>query len=200
MLPPAVASSTSVAASAAEVGGVLQGGIGPSRAAPRLMTESTARRMTQRFVDRNSQVQTPTLIVDTSVEAAEVMPVLRRQLASQYAQIDAAIVQIWEGTVLTVNKSEGCMRAVLHAKRGEIEDHAGDIYFDWVMDQDRDLVAPGAVFYLTIYKSRLRGGTIVNSQELRFRRLPAWSRQQVAKVSELAANIAQKMRARPLAE
>lgn len=129
------------------------------------------------------------------------MSVLLPRLAkTMQPQIEAAVPQIWEGTVLAVNEAGGSLRASLRAKRGEIEDHVGEIAFEWVMDQDRDLVAPGAVFYLTIYKSRLRGGTVLNSQELRFRRLPAWTKQQVAKVQELAESIAKKMKARPLAE
>ena len=200
MVAPAIASTTSVAASASEVGRSLQGGVGPARGEVRPRTEKAARRMTQRFVDQNNRFESPTLVIDATIEPTEITPVLAKHLASQQSQVDATVVQIWEGTVLSVDEGKGCMHAVLHAKRGQVEDHEGEIYFDWVMDQDRDLVAIGAVFYLTIYKSRLRGGTIVNSQELRFRRLPAWSRQQVAKVGELAAQIAHKMKARPLAE
>ena len=65
--------------------------------------------------------------------------------------------------------------------------------------RDRDLVEPGAVFYLTLFK-RTKHGSIENTQELRFRRLPAWTRQQVARVHEDAARLLAKMKARPLAE
>lgn len=89
---------------------------------------------------------------------------------------DGTVIQIWEGTVLEVDEAEQRMKALLQAKRGGVADHVGDIDFEWVSDQDRDLVRPGAVFYLTLYKRRKRGGTIVNAEELRFRRLPSWTR------------------------
>ena len=86
------------------------------------------------------------------------------------------------------------MMAKLHAKIGTIADHSGEIDLEWVADQDADLVCPGAVFYLTLYKRRRKGGTIENSQELRFRRRPSWSRQQVASIDAIAERLLSKLR------
>lgn len=145
---------------------------------------------------------------DTSLDAgvgADVdylVPILPRQLraANLIAREDAVVLQIWEGTVLEVDSANRTFCASLHAKSGQFEDHVGDIHFEWVMDQDFDLVVLGGVFYLTLYRGRRPGGTIVNSQELRFRRLPAWTAGQVAQADALADAILLKVRARPTAE
>lgn len=126
-----------------------------------------------------------------------VLPKLIRE-PRESSHEDAVVVQLWEGTVITV--SEESFRASLHPKMGQFDDHAGNISFEWVMEQDLDLVKPGAVFYLTLYKGRRIGGTIINAQELRFRRLPAWTAEQVEKVNVLAAEILAKTKARPIAE
>jgi hypothetical protein len=95
---------------------------------------------------------------------------------------DAAVIQIWEGTVIDVNYSEGVMQVVLDAKIGQIPRHTGEIDLEWVSDQDRDLISPGAVFYLTLFK-RTKRGSIENAQELRFRRRPGWSTTQIEQLS-----------------
>jgi hypothetical protein len=114
---------------------------------------------------------------------------------TESASADAAVIQVWEGTVLSVDRENKSMVAKLHAKIGAIADHSGEINLEWVADQDVDLVCPGAVFYLTLYKKRRKGGTIENSQELRFRRRPSWSRQQIASIETIAERLLSKLRA-----
>lgn len=108
---------------------------------------------------------------------------------------DAAVIQVWEGTVLSVDRTSQSMVAKLHAKLGVIPDHTGEIDFEWVADQDADLISPGAVFYLTLYKKRKKGGTVENSQELRFRRRPSWSRRQVSSLDAVAERLLSKLKA-----
>jgi hypothetical protein len=119
-----------------------------------------------------------------------------RQIAES---ADAAVIQVWEGKVLRVDHKRAVMEVSLEAKIGNIPPHAAEIELQWVTDQDRDLVEPGAIFYLTLFK-RTKRGSIENTQELRFRRLPAWTRQQVAQVHEDAAHLLTKMKAKPQAE
>lgn len=113
---------------------------------------------------------------------------------------DSSVIQIWEGRVLSVDVENDVMHALLEPKPGAAEPHAGDIELQWVTDQDKDLVTPGAVFYLTLYKRVDPGGTIENAEEIRFRRLPAWSKQQIAKIEEDTQRMLTKLRPRPLAE
>ena len=112
---------------------------------------------------------------------------------------DAAVIQIWEGKVIGVDQEQGVMHVLLEAKLGNDPPHTGDIELQWVAAQDIDLVRPGAIFYLTLYK-RTKRGTIENAQELRFRRLPTWSRHQLARVKLDAEMVRSKMKARPIAE
>lgn len=113
---------------------------------------------------------------------------------------DASVIQVWEGTVLDTDLEKQTMKVLLSAKMGNVASHTGQISLEWVSDQDRDLLNPGAVFYLTLFKRTKRGGTLENTQELRFRRLPSWSKLQLEKVKRDAEMLLSKMKARPLAE
>ena len=108
----------------------------------------------------------------------------------------ASVIQIWECTVLEVDGET--IRARLHAKMGQIDDHVADIDTEWVSPQDMDLVQPGAVFYLTLSRKLTRGRSIVNTQELRFRRLPAWNKQDAVKIRQLGADLYAKFSALPI--
>jgi len=112
---------------------------------------------------------------------------------------DSIPLQIWEGTVLCVDHEAGVMHVQLDAKIGQVPRHTADIDFEWVSDQDEDLVLPGAVFYLTLYK-RTKRVSIQNSQELRFRRRPSWSTTQLKRIDENASELLSKMVAFLMAE
>lgn len=113
---------------------------------------------------------------------------------------DAAVVQTFEGTVLDVDQEQDLMHVSLHAKLGDLADHVADIELESVLPQDRDLVRPGAVFYLTLYKRRKSGGTIVNAEDLRFRRRPAWSQEGVAAINAAAEKIMAKLKPKSIVE
>lgn len=201
MFNPAIASTTSIAAAGGGRGTtpqIQQGDFVPL-AGLGTRFEAAALMKSERIVSRNHVDEQDTAF-DPGARSILVPPVLPRLHRGMHVDADAALPQIWEGTVLSVNAAEGSLNAILRAKHGPTEDHVGNVYFEWVMEQDRELVRPGAVFYLTMYRSRLRGGTIVNAQELRFRRLPAWSKSQVRKIEELADLLAKKMKIRPAAE
>ena len=111
----------------------------------------------------------------------------------------SAPLQIWEGTVLSVEHAADVMHVQLNAKMGNVPRHTAEIDLQWVSDQDEDLVRPGAVFYLTLFKETDRG-SIKNSQELRFRRRPSWSSTQLRCIDEDASRLLAKMRHLPTAE
>ncbi|MFT4068961.1 hypothetical protein [Paraburkholderia sp.] len=115
------------------------------------------------------------------------------------AQVAAytAPIEIFEGTVRSVDRSSEVMFVTLTSKTRDVSDHAADISFAWVNPQDLDLVAPGAVFYLSLYRER-RGGTIRNTEELRFRRMPTWTRTQIDRLKDDAARLYSKLQTRPL--
>jgi len=116
-----------------------------------------------------------------------------------HAVADSIPLQIWEGTVLKVDSTARAMHVLLNAKMGVVPRHTAEIDLEWVSDQDEDLVRPGAVFYLTLFK-RTKRGSIENSQELRFRRRPSWSQSQLERITDAASKIVEKMEALPVAE
>ena len=113
--------------------------------------------------------------------------------------VDSMVLQIWEGVVKHADFKASEMDVVLTAKVGREQPHTAQISLQWVPEQDFDLVRPGAVFYLTLYK-RTQRGTIQNAQELRFRRRPAWSRTQVLRIRREAERLGTKICERPSAE
>lgn len=113
--------------------------------------------------------------------------------------VRSSLIQTWEGTVVRVDGESHTMEVRLNAKIGQVPEHAGEIDLQWVSEQDKDLVQPGAIFYLTLSRRVKRGG-IENNQELRFRRLPSWTKRQVAQVERDACMLLSKMKAKPITE
>jgi hypothetical protein len=112
------------------------------------------------------------------------------------AEADSTPLQIWEGTVVEVDNNARVMRVNLDAKIGLMPRHMGEIDLEWVTEQDQDLVRPGAVFYLTLFK-RTKRGSVENAQELRFRRRPAWSSGQLRQVEHDAEILLSKIKPLP---
>lgn len=150
----------------------------------------------------------PTIIPihpDTANETGGWFPPILRDLdvelprIASYGQVEelphTTPIQIWEGKVLEVDEKAGTIQVRLSAKLGNVEDHTGEIDLEWVAEQDRDLVKPGAIFYWTLFKETKRG-SIKNSQELKFRRLPSWSKSQLARVRDQAEMLWNRLRMR----
>lgn len=123
--------------------------------------------------------------------AAPMVNVVSREVSA-----DSTPLQIWEGTVVDVDQVARVMHVLLDAKIGQLPRHTGEIELEWVSEQDQDLVRPGAVFYLTLFK-RTKRGSIENSQELRFRRRPSWSVAQLKQIEEDAGMFLSKMKPLP---
>lgn len=107
-------------------------------------------------------------------------------------------LEIWEGTVLEIDADAGTMQVLLDAKMGQMPRHTGEIELEWVDEQDRDLVVPGAVFYLTLFKRSKP--SVENAQELRFRRRPSWTASQLRQIEADATEFLSKMRPLPSAK
>lgn len=132
-------------------------------------------------------------LADTTLRERTIAPPPASAVVPREVSADSVPMQVWEGTVIEVDQAIGEMRVVLDAKLGQMSRHTADIELQWVSEQDRDLVRPGAVFYLTLYK-QTRRGSIANAQELRFRRLPAWSADQIRQIKQEAASMMSKMK------
>jgi hypothetical protein len=130
-------------------------------------------------------------------QAPKVLPPVPFLTGGTDPNITSTPVQIWEGTVIEIDIEAKTMQVELRAKLGAFEDHTAEIDLEWVSDQDQDLLIPGAVFYLTVYKRTIP--SIENSQELRFRRRPSWNDDGLKYVKKAAEEIMNKGRHLPTA-
>lgn len=150
-----------------------------------------------RLVNRTTAAWDPDLPDDTALARSEAP---QRTFAApivvpREVSANSSPIQVWEGTVIEVNRPAGVMRVLLDAKIGQLPRHTGEIDLEWVDDQDQDLVRPGAVFYLTLFKRTKP--SVENAQELRFRRRPSWSAAQLTHIEKDAAMLLSKMKSLP---
>lgn len=125
--------------------------------------------------------------------ATKPLPVVR---SNEIVNTFAAPLEVWEGTVVHVEKD--FMEVSLDSKTHQVAKHLAEIDFELVVPQDRDLVKPGAVFYLSFYEKRVNG-SMRYAKELRFRRLPSWSASQIARINAEAEVLLKKFKVPPTA-
>ena len=101
-------------------------------------------------------------------------------------------LQSWEGVVLQVNDDTFSVRLVdLSGDRAEEE---MELEKQELSDFDLELLEPGAFFYWTVgYRVRLPRGARERVSQIRFRRLPAWSRSEIAAAEERATRLAHEL-------
>ena len=95
-------------------------------------------------------------------------------------------LQEWEGAVVQISTDSFLARLVDLTQQNP--DEEADFLLDDVSDEDRKLVAPGAVFYWCI-GYRVRKGQRSRTSEIRFRRLPAWTEREVEESKHKAAEL-----------
>lgn len=110
------------------------------------------------------------------------IPELSDKIPFSNEELRKSIIHVWEGRVLQVDKESQLMEVLLISDTGSMPDHVAKMSLEWVAEQDKGLVAPGASFYLIMYKTTTKR-TIKNSQELHFRRLSRWSQSQINQIS-----------------
>jgi len=135
--------------------------------------------------------------LDVGKPIAKILPPVVKNPLLEFVP-NTAPLEIWEGTVVEVNREQSTMLAMLDSCTSNMPRHSAEFDLEWVAEQDRDLVIPGAVFYLTLFK-RTRP-SVENAQELRFRRRPAWSQRELDKVVSRARELRSKGRIAPFAE
>jgi hypothetical protein len=94
--------------------------------------------------------------------------------------------QTFEGTVLSVENGEfrARLRDISDPSR---PDETAKFSMDEVAEDDIRLVEPGGIFYWIFFQQRKP--SIRNSDEIRFRRLPQWSRGDVVRMEETAREL-----------
>ncbi|MFH0825578.1 MAG: hypothetical protein V2B18_22720 [Pseudomonadota bacterium] len=81
--------------------------------------------------------------------------------------------------------------AILTVLKGEGPEQIAELEFEEVPSDDYDLVTVGAVFYWSIGYLRRRSGTIIRASEIRFRRLPPMTKDQIRKIEMKADRLGQ---------
>jgi hypothetical protein len=96
-------------------------------------------------------------------------------------------LQEWEGTVDSIGDRTFVARLVDRTSPGPDEEAEFDI--DEVSRGDRDLLAPGAIFYWSIGYRDSASGSRSRTSLLTFRRLPAWTDEEKRQAEKTADEI-----------
>ena len=104
------------------------------------------------------------------------------------ASVSFKVLRKWEGKVLSVGSDSFVAR--LADLSGVESAEEAEFPLDEVSDEDLKLIEAGAVFYWSIGVRVTRGGQRLNQSMIRFRRLPAWSRRELAAAREEARRMA----------
>ena len=102
------------------------------------------------------------------------------------------VLQKWEGSVTAVE--HGVFSAVLRDLTDPAHaDERIDLPFDEVTEGDRGLIAVGAVFYWCIGYRDQADGQRERVSLIRFQRLPAWTRRELAEARAAAEKLAEQL-------
>lgn len=88
------------------------------------------------------------------------------------------VLQKWEGHVLEVDNEVFLARLIPISGQEDVQE--AEIYLTEVTEEDRDFLEPGAVFYWSIGYLVRPSGTL-RASVIRFRRLPAWTEDDLRK-------------------
>ncbi len=126
-----------------------------------------------------------TLPIDTEGDQPKVFVLDKKQRPYYLPDIS------WEGMVLKVNDDSFVAR--LTNINDPFEQEEAEILNDSVSDQNNlKLGAPGAIFFWSICK-RVKGRRSEQYSTILFRRLPVWSKHEIEKAFQEAANLKQEL-------
>jgi hypothetical protein len=116
-------------------------------------------------------------------------PLVRERRGTKARRFE--LLQQWEGIVTEIDNE------TFWAELRDLTDptpnrEVVEIYNREVDDQDKALVAPGAVFYWSIGYDTSRAGSLMRASEIKFRRTPIWSKRRLGKLSKQATIMAEK--------
>lgn len=123
------------------------------------------------------------LLIEDFVKALSPVSEQKDKTQGNDANTWTAPIQTFEGEVTDIAEDKKSMDVILRDKSGGLANHSANIELKWVPEQDRDLVKTGAIFYLILYKETNRR-TVRNAEEIRFRRLPNWTKFQINQVAK----------------
>lgn len=103
------------------------------------------------------------------------------------------VLKQWEGIVEWVED-----RSWFRARLTDLKSESGsrqqvEIDFEDVAPDDRPLIQEGAVFYWDIGRKKTRYGSVENFSEIRFRRMPAWSKRDLERAERKARELKEEL-------
>jgi hypothetical protein len=112
-------------------------------------------------------------------------PVLEPQQGIKYSERHEILMD-WEGVVEEVGEDDFTARLMDRRGSSKVDTDSVEIPLTEVQLDDIALIQPGAIFYLTIYRSTSRAGQTRRTTSLYFRRLPSWTQSMLASAEERA--------------
>lgn len=95
------------------------------------------------------------------------------------------ILHHWECTVERVGSSS-FVATLRSLKSGDDSEKEAELPIEEISDDDRELLSEGAIFYWVIGYETSPRGTRQRISQIKFRRLPAWTRRELAAAGEEA--------------
>lgn len=108
-------------------------------------------------------------------------------LKTKHRQNAFTSLQKWEGVVLEVREDSFLARLVDLTRPGP--DEEAEFSLDEISKEDRPLVRPGAIFYWNIGYHESYSGQRTRVSIIRFRRLPAWTQEEIEAARQEAERI-----------
>ena len=96
------------------------------------------------------------------------------------------VLQDWEGVVEEVREDDFVARLMDKTAGQKFDSEAAEIPKSEVDRDDIELLKPGAIFYLTVFRRVARNGRQERITRLIFRRLPAWTQTMLKSVGDRA--------------
>jgi hypothetical protein len=101
------------------------------------------------------------------------------------------LLQHWECVVESIDSDAQTFTAILRSLRNrEDSEKEAAIPIEEITDDDRELLRRGAIFYWSIGYETSVSGTRKRFSRIKFRRLPAWTKRDLARVEKEAAEFA----------
>lgn len=94
----------------------------------------------------------------------------------------------WEGTVVRIG-AESFIATLRSLRNPNDSEKEAEIPIDEVTPDDLELLQPGAVFYWTIGYDISPSGTRRRTSQIKFRRLPAWTKKDIDRARSQASEL-----------
>ncbi len=133
-------------------------------------------------------------LVDTISEGADIKGIFPDKLPQpREVRYSFSVLQEWEGYVVSISNEKFTARLADVTKNCAIEDEEADFPLDDLQNTDRSRICPGSIFRWIIGYRLSPGGTKDRTSRIVLRNLPSWTKKELEKNQQDAAEWASKM-------